>query len=496
MLALADAIGIKSFLSQRLLTCLVAGAAVFMTGMAAREVAGPRVGLIAAVIAAVYPNYWMNATTGLSETMLLLLVAAVIFASYRFWHRPSLGRAILLGALCASAALTRSEQALLLLVVLIPLALALRGVPLRRRVALAGTGVLTGLLLIAPWVGFNLSRFNQPVFMSDDLGGTLAFANCRPAFYGHALGFGDFKCLYAAQVGSSGDESQGDAHLRRVALHYINAHSNRLPVVVAARVGREFGFYLPLEQIRLDVQLSSRPLVPAWIGLGMYYLLVVGSIYGGVVLRRRRDTLVPFVGLLVEVVVATAVTFGATRYRVPLEVGLVVLSGRGRRCPVADDGPGAGVPRGHHGAVAAGLTPGPTGASRNPPSGHHGTVAEADPPPGVAGHVGVMGGHDDRDGLLARLQLVEERHDLLRARRIEVAGGLVGDDHPGPVGQGPGDGDPLLLAARHPRRQMVQRDLRARRVPTTRPSAPAAGTWCGRGGSWRCRHSRRPSGSG
>jgi len=325
VLAFADAIGIKSFLSQRLLTCLVGAVAVFMTGLAAREVAGPRVGLIAAVIAALYPNYWMNATTGLSETMLLLLVAAVIYASYRFWHRPSLCRAILLGALCALAAMTRSEQALLIVVVLIPLALALRGVSFRRRFTFAGVGVLTAVLLIAPWVGFNLARFNQPVFMSDDLGGTLAFSNCRPAFYGHSIGFGDFKCLYAAQVGSSGDESQGDAHLRRVALHYINAHSSRLPVVVAARVGREFGFYLPLEQIRLDVQLSSRPLVPAWIGLGMYYLLIVGAIYGGVVLRRRRDTLVPFVGLLVEVVVATMVTFGATRYRVPLEVGLVVL---------------------------------------------------------------------------------------------------------------------------------------------------------------------------
>lgn len=325
VLAFANTIGIKSFLSQRLLTCVVGGAAVFVTGLAAREVAGPRVGLIAATIAAVYPNYWMNDITGLSETMLILLVAAVVFASYRFWRQPNLFRAAVLGALCTLAALTRSEQALLIVVVLIPLALLVRGVPLRRRVTFAGVGTLTAVLLIAPWVGFNLARFNQPVFMSDDLGGTLAFANCRPAFYGHTVGFGDFKCLYAAQVGSSGDESQGDAHLRRVALHYINAHSSRLPVVAAARVGREFGLYLPLAQIRLDVQLSSRPLVPAWIGLGMYYCLVIGSIYGLVVLRRRRDTLVPFVGLLVEVVVAAMVTFGATRYRAPLEVGLVVL---------------------------------------------------------------------------------------------------------------------------------------------------------------------------
>ncbi len=326
VLALADVIGIKSFLSQRLLSCLVGAAAVFVTGLAGREVAGKRAGLIAAVIAAVYPNYWVNNTTGLSETLLTLLVAAVVLVAYQFWHRPGLGRAAVLGAVCALAALTRSEQTLLIVAVLIPTALLVRGESLRRRTTFAGIGVVTALVLIAPWVGFNLARFKDPVFMSDDLGGTLAFANCRPAFYGHSVGFGDFKCLYAAHVGSSGDESQGDAHLRHVALHYINAHSSRLPVVVAARFGREFGFFLPLEQIRLDVQLSSRPLVPAWIGLIMYYGLLVGAVSGGVVLWRRHVTIAPFVGLLVEVVVAAVVTFGATRYRSPLEVGLVVLS--------------------------------------------------------------------------------------------------------------------------------------------------------------------------
>ena len=326
ILALADAVGVKSFLSQRLLTCLVGAAAVFVTGLAAREVAGPRVGLIAAAIAAIYPNYWMNSTTGLSETLLLLLVAAVVLESYRFWHGPSIARAAILGALCALAALARSEQTLLIVVVLIPVALVLQNVTLRKRLTFAGVGVTTAVLLIAPWVGFNLARFNQPVLMSDDLGGTLAFANCRESFYGRSIGFGDFKCLSAAQVGASGDESQQDAHLRRFALHYINAHSTRLPVVMTARVGRELGFSLPLQQIRLDVQLSSRPLWPAWIGLYMYYCLLIGAVFGTIIIRRRRTTLVPFVGLLVEVVAAAMITFGATRYRAPLEVGLVVLA--------------------------------------------------------------------------------------------------------------------------------------------------------------------------
>ena len=325
VLALADFVGVNSFLAHLLLTCVLGAAAVFVTGLAAREVAGPRVGLIAAGIAAVYPNYWINAGTGLAETLLLLLVAAVVLAAYRFWHRPSVSRVAVLGLLCALAAITRSEQVMLVVVVLVWVALVLPRVPLKRRLSYAGVGTFTAVLLIAPWVGFNLSRFSQPVFMTDNLGDSLAAANCRGTYYGRVLGYADFQCVTKA-IKTSPDESAGDAHLRHVALTYINAHLNRLPVVMAARVGREFGLFVPGMQIHLDVTIDGRPPVPAEVGLFMYYGLLVGAVGGGFVLRRRGVTVVPFVGLFVEVVAAALVTFGATRYRAPLEVGLVVLS--------------------------------------------------------------------------------------------------------------------------------------------------------------------------
>ena len=176
-LVFADAIGLKSYLSQLLFACFVGTGAVFMTGMAGREAAGPRVGLIAALIAALYPNYWMNEATGLSETLVLLLVASVIFESMRLWRRPSLFRAGVLGVLCALAAMARAEQVLLIAVVLVPLALLLRGVTLRRRLVISGVGVVASLLTLGPWVGFNLSRFSHPEFISTGLGGTLIAAN-------------------------------------------------------------------------------------------------------------------------------------------------------------------------------------------------------------------------------------------------------------------------------------------------------------------------------
>jgi 4-amino-4-deoxy-L-arabinose transferase-like glycosyltransferase len=297
-----------------------------MTGLVAREVAGPRAGLIAAAIAAVYPNYWVNYGTGLAETLALFLVAAVLLAAYRLVRRPSLPRAMWLGALCGLAALTRAEQLLLVVAVVVPVALVARSNPMRQRLAYAAVGILAVLVMIAPWVGFNLTRFTDPVLMSDDLGSTLAFANCRPAYYfEHVLGYGEFSCLTSIKT-VPGDESVQNSHYQQVALHHIGKYSDRLPIVVAARVGREFGLFVPLSQLRLDSLFDSRPLLAAQVGLFMYYGLVVGAVIGALTLKRRGITLVPMVGVLVEVVVVAMLSIGATRYRVPLEVALVVLS--------------------------------------------------------------------------------------------------------------------------------------------------------------------------
>jgi 4-amino-4-deoxy-L-arabinose transferase-like glycosyltransferase len=296
-----------------------------MIGLAAKEVAGRRAGLIAAVIAAIYPNFWINAGLGLSETLILLLIAAVVLVSFKLWRRPDTRTAVTLGLLCGLAALTRAEQSLLLVVLLVPLTLLLRQVGLRRRLWFATTGVVAAIVLMAPWVGFNLSRFSHATFLSNDSGTTLAMANCRAAYSGPYLGYGDFFCLDAIKP-VPGDESAQDAHYRRRALRYVKTHLSRLPIVLIARPAREFGFFAPVAQLKLEAKINGRPLILAEIGLGMYYVMLVTGLLGAVILKRRRLPLVPFVGILIELVLTAMLTYGQTRYRAPFEVVLVVLS--------------------------------------------------------------------------------------------------------------------------------------------------------------------------
>src|SRR5215469_16723548 len=64
---------------------------------------------------------------------------------------------------------------------------------------------------------------------------------------------------------------------------------------------------------------------------------------------------------------------------------------------------------------------------------------------GTCGELPVVGDVDD--GLAALSQASEQVKDGVSGVGVEVAGGLVGDEHGGVIGQGAGDGDPLLLPA-------------------------------------------------
>src|ERR1700677_4348606 len=75
-------------------------------------------------------------------------------------------------------------------------------------------------------------------------------------------------------------------------------------------------------------------------------------------------------------------------------------------------------------------------------------VGEEDDAVGVGRAAGVVGDHHDRLAELGHRPPQEGQH-LGGGVRVEVAGGLVGEDEVGLVDQGPGAGTALLLPARH-----------------------------------------------
>lgn len=318
--------GFKTYFATRVWCAVLGAAGVLAIGYAGREIAGRRVGLLAALILAVYPNAWMSVELGGAETIDPLLIAVVLLLAYRFWKQPSYRRAIWLGVGLGVTILCRDELTLLVLFILVPLALLARSLNWKRRFATAGIGILAVAVVIAPWVGYNMSRFEKPTFITTGIGLTLVSANCTQTWYGDTVGYWSYDCAIKAPRVKGGDESVQSANYESYVLKFVKHHEGRIVPVGLAKIGRAFGLYKPIQQINLDSMIETRPLRWAFVGLYMFYGLAVLSLVGTVLLMRRRIPVFPMWAVGLNVVLAVLIAFGNTRYRTPFEVCLVIMA--------------------------------------------------------------------------------------------------------------------------------------------------------------------------
>lgn len=326
-LAIPSLFRLDTFLDHQIWSCVIGAGTVFLVGVTGREIAGNRVGLVAAVLAAVYPNVWFYDSVVMSETLILLTTTLAILVAYRFAKRPSLRLAVGLGIALGVAALTRAESILLVPLLLVPLALWLRDVDLRRRLQLLAVATGATLVTIAPWVGYNLLRFEHPVFLSSNLELTLLSANCDDTYYGPFLGFWALRCG-TEFVPPKGDASVQERFYRAKVREYVSDHKGRVPVVVLAREGRAWAFMNAGQQITIDT-IEGKELNTSRIALGMYYALLAFSVVGVVALRRRRVPLTPLLAVIGAVALTVGFVYGTTRFRAPAEIPLVLLGAVG-----------------------------------------------------------------------------------------------------------------------------------------------------------------------
>lgn len=362
-LALWSKLGVDTITGHRLVSCLVGTATIVLVGLLARRLApaatADRVGLAAAVVAALYPGLWINDVVLLSETVAIFTVTLAVAAGYHFWRSPTWGRAALLGAAIGVAALSRTEALGLLAFLALPLALLARDNSWGRRIGLAALTGVTALLVLAPWLGHNLTRFEEPVLLTSSSGVVLSGASCDGSWYGPLTGsyadcfdpttlspatqadlctridlpadcLADRRNVDAVVLSLRDprlyDESQSDQPYGEQAQAYIRSHLGRLPVVVAARVGRVWGVYAPIQNTRLDRDVENRGRVAPWLGLVAYWVMVPLAVVGLVSMRRRRVPIIPFLAVVVTVTLAAGTTFGVTRYRSTAEALLVIAA--------------------------------------------------------------------------------------------------------------------------------------------------------------------------
>ena len=334
VLAALDKIGITSPQGQRLVMCLVGVGSIWLIALLARRLANVEVGIIAAVIAAIYPNIWINDGMLMVETIYISAIAASLLSAYRYLERPNRLDLLVVSCGLTVGAMTRPESLVLFGVFLLPMVLRRHSVPWRERVLQVVIAALLPILAFGPWVAYNLGRFEKPVTVSSGSGQTLAAGNCVYTYDGPALGYYDIRCLLAPTiVEPTGDPSERDPAYRKLALDFMSENRGDLPKVMAARMARLWHLYAPVQSLVLDGFIEGRSGGPpngdrSLVGaaLIMYFVLLPFAVAGAVLQRRRR---VPIWPLMVQPALATVVaafTFGITRYRAGAEITLVVLA--------------------------------------------------------------------------------------------------------------------------------------------------------------------------
>jgi 4-amino-4-deoxy-L-arabinose transferase-like glycosyltransferase len=298
---------------------------VVLAGVTVRDLAGERAGVLAALVFATFPLLWVNPATVGPETTVIAVTTLLLFAAVRFWAGPSSGHAALVGLALGLCALTRTDLVALVVVVGLPLGLLVKRASWTARIrAIAVMGAIA-LLVVGPWVGRNLFLFGHSVVLSEEYGPVVAGANCSTTASGDLEGWWSPTCL--ARVPETGQAASvitaDQFHVGRV---YVSEHPGSSVGVAAARLGRLWNVYRPLQGVNLEVS-TGRPAWVSRLGLWYFYVLVPVAVVGAVVLRRRRLLVFPFVAMIVLASVTAVLAFGDARFAVEADVAMAMLAG-------------------------------------------------------------------------------------------------------------------------------------------------------------------------
>lgn len=327
-------------LPLRFTSALAGLGVVFLTALLTRRVAGDRAALIAAVLAAGYPYLWVNDGLIMSESFTGVFVVGSLLAVYSAAEHPRVWwRWCLVGFLGGLAALGRAELLLLVPLLMVGVLIGRRVDGWAVRVAATACAGLTMLAVLAPWFLYNAGRFDERVLISTNDGLALVASNCDETYSGPAMGLTILAGPPCLPDPVPGDQSVVAKEYRRIGFEYMGDNLDRLPLVVLARIGRDWSLFRPADMI--DWNLAEGR--PAWItrvGLYWYYPMLAAAVVGAVLLWRRRRWVWPLLVPPIVVTLGTVLAFGQTRFRAPAEPVLVVLAavalaavGRRRRAP-------------------------------------------------------------------------------------------------------------------------------------------------------------------
>ena len=327
-------LGLESVAEQRVALAAVHAVVAVAVVFVARRWFRPVAALAIGAVAALHPALVQPGAALLAESLYVVLVVGVLLAALRLREDPTLSRALLLGGLGGAATLVRSEGVVLVVLLAIPGVLA-AAAP-RDRLRIAGAVLAAAVVLPGAWAARNLSTFDEPVLLSNNVGSVLSGSNCDTTYSGDLVGywFISDECFagFRDEALRTADESEVAVALRNDGLRYIRDNLDEVPRVAGIRVLRTFQLWEPEQQARLATFEGRKLLterLTGWLAWATYLAAAVGVV---ACWRSGDRTTLWFLGVpVLVVVVVAAATYGNSRFRIGADVSLLILAAIGVR---------------------------------------------------------------------------------------------------------------------------------------------------------------------
>ncbi|HEY3728530.1 MAG TPA: glycosyltransferase family 39 protein [Solirubrobacteraceae bacterium] len=352
-------------LAGRALGAILGVATAGLLAVLGRALWGPRVGLIAGGICAVYPPLVALSGTLVSEALFIPLELGLALALVKVARRPGhAGWAAVAGLLCAATVLTRAVAEVWVFVAVgVALFAGAGSVPLRTR-AVAATAALAAIVIgLAPWTARNLETFHTLVPITTDGGFVLAGQyNSTVAASGPLQSVWQIPLIIpdvAARVRplyerpGGVNEAQLDAALRSIALHYVAAHPAYLPTAVANDTLRllDLGPGHTLQTAIVNRQLAIPPALRLPDSLSAQILAAL-ALLGLIIAVTKRPLGAPWLWILPATAwLVTVPALGTPLKRAPMDPFLILLAALAidtavnfRRAASTERAPAAKVP--------------------------------------------------------------------------------------------------------------------------------------------------------
>jgi hypothetical protein len=195
-------------------------------------------------------------------------------------------------------------------------------------------------------------------------------ANCDRTYGGEALGSWSIFCLVIEPETVALEPSRRSDRWQADGIAYARDHAGRVPLVMAARMGRSLDLFGLDYQIDEDVR-DGRPRWGAWAGVVSFWVLAPIALLG--ITRWQGIPRWLLVAPVLTVGLSTLAFYGGHRIRAPVEPVVVVVAGaaavrllwdrRRSRQPRAGAMTVAASP---HPGAGSGASPDPAGVGRFP----------------------------------------------------------------------------------------------------------------------------------